>query len=129
MVKNTVGSMNNLRDEAPAAVPQTTPDRIGYGHPEYQFVTSIMEMQKSLGEINRSISDLTKSVDSTKSKVDDLIAWKNRVLGGAIAFGAACSLVAWLIIQASHYVTLKNPAEPQQPVTQAPQPTPERPAH
>jgi hypothetical protein len=76
-----------IDDEAPASIPQTTPKSIGYGHPEYQFVQSIMEMQKSLGEINASIHALNKTVDSTKSKVDDLVTWKNMVFGGAITIG------------------------------------------
>jgi len=74
-------------DEAPASIPQTSPRSIGYGHPEYQFIQSIMEMQKSLGEINASIQALNKTVESTKSKVDDLVKWKNMIMGGAITIG------------------------------------------
>jgi hypothetical protein len=33
-------------DEAPASMAQTTPTSIGYGHPEYQFVQGLMEMQR-----------------------------------------------------------------------------------
>lgn len=71
----------------PSSTPQTTPKDIGFGHPEYHFVQSIMEMQKSLGEINASIKDLNRSVDSTKAKVDDLVKWKHMVVGGAIVLG------------------------------------------
>ncbi len=46
-----------------------------------------MEMQKSLGEINASIQALNKTVDSTKSKVDNLVNWKNMIMGGAITLG------------------------------------------
>lgn len=83
-------------DEAPASIPQTTPKSIGYGHPEYQFVQSIMEMQKSLGEINASILALNKTVDSTKSKVDDLVTWKNMIFGGAITIGFLIGLAVTL---------------------------------
>jgi len=103
--------------DIPPSTPQTTPKGIGYGHPEYQFVQSIMEMQKSLGEINASIRALEKSVeitnskvevigevnssikalnqtvDSTKSKVDDLVKWKHMIIGGAIVSGVVISVI------------------------------------
>ncbi|WP_104427946.1 hypothetical protein [Methylobacter tundripaludum] len=87
MNSNTSKASDGAYDEAPASIPQTTPRSIGYGHPEFQFVQSIMEMQKSLGEINASIQALNKTVDSTKSKVDDLVNWKNMIFGGAITIG------------------------------------------
>ncbi len=84
-------------DEAPASIPQTTPRSIGYGHPEFQFVQSIMEMQKSLGEINSSIQSLSKTIDSTKSKVDDLVNWKNMIFGGAITIGFLLGLAVTMV--------------------------------
>ena len=98
---------NQVSDEAPASIPQTTPRSIGYGHPEYQFVQSIMEMQKSLGEINASILALTKTVDSTKSKVDELVTWKNMVFGGAITLGFLITIVIAVIKLFDH-----NPINP-----------------
>jgi len=96
-------------DNAPASIPQTTPTSIGYGHPEYHFVQSISEMQKSLGEINSSIKALEKSVESTRSKVEDLVKWKNMILGGAIVAGALISAFVFLLSKVSDYVTLKPP--------------------
>jgi len=116
MTNNSERSNDSTSNEAPVDIPQTTPKGIGYGHPEYQFVQSVMELQKHLGEINASIKSLERSVDntnsrieclgdinaslktltqttdSTKSKVDDLIKWKHMILGGAAAIGfiAAC---------------------------------------
>ncbi len=87
MDSNTPKISEEPYGEAPASIPQTTPRSIGYGHPEFQFVQSIMEMQKSLGEINASIQALNKTVDSTKTKVDDLVNWKNMIFGGAITIG------------------------------------------
>ena len=130
-----MSAARTVGDEAPATVPQTTPAAIGYGHPEYQFVQSIMEMQKSLGEINASIVALSKSVESTKSKVDDLVNWKHKILGGAVVAGALISAFIFLAIQASHYLTIKSPVEeaqqPQQ-VQQAqsePAPAPTQTSH
>lgn len=75
-----------------APVQESTPPRLGYGHPEYNFIQSIMEMQKSLGEINASIQALRAVVDSTKSKVDELVKWKHMIIGGAITIGFLASL-------------------------------------
>lgn len=94
---------NSSNDEAPASIPQTTPRNIGYGHPEYQFVQSIMEMQKSLGEINASIQALSKTVDSTKAKVDDLVNWKNMIFGGAITIGFLLGLAVTMVKLFEHF--------------------------
>lgn len=88
-----------LADEVTPSDIQMTPLRsIGFGHPEYQFIQAIMEMQKSLGEVNASVQALSKALDNTdkdlkesihslKSKVDDLVRWKTLILGGAITIG------------------------------------------
>lgn len=115
---NEVGAMNarrNLQQHAPAPQDvspppaQTPPPSIGMGHPEYHFVTGLLEIQKQLGETNSAISALTKTVDSTKAKVDDLVAWKNRILGGAFALGAVCALLGFFVSKFSSYVTFKDP--------------------
>ena len=100
--------------ESETRVP-TTPVSIGYGHPEYHFVQSISEIQKTLGEINSSIRSLEKTVDSTKSKVDDLIGWKNKILGGAIAIGVTCTLIGFLFSKFSDYITISAPSDHQRP--------------
>jgi len=109
------------QDVSPAPV-QTVPS-IGQGHPEYHFVQSIMEMQKSLGQINASIESLTKTVDSTKSKVEDLVKWKNMIFGGAIVIGLFCSLAGFAVTKFSGYVTIKAPEDQVQ--TSKPAPPPE----
>ena len=116
-------------DEAPATIPQTTPAGIGYGHPEYQFVQAIMEMQKSLGQINASIQALEKSVEGTKSKVDDLVNWKNRILGGTITVGVLFSVLVFLITK--DYLSFKPqpqaPTSIQAPISQTTPPAPPSP--
>lgn len=111
---------NAATDEAPATVPQTTPS-IGYGHPEYHFVQSISEIQKTLGEINSSIKTLDKTLENTKNKVDDLVKWKNMILGGAFVAGALISGFVFLLSKVSDYVTLKQPVS--QTIQAAPQTT------
>lgn len=117
MSESIAKPVDQASDEAPASVPQTTPRSIGYGHPEYQFVQSIMEMQKSLGEINASIQALSKTVDSTKSKVDELVTWKNMVFGGAITLGFLITIVIAIIKLFDH-----NPINPALIQTVQPQP-------
>lgn len=129
MSENITQAVDHVSDEAPASVPQTTPRSIGYGHPEYQFVQSIMEMQKSLGEINASIQALTKTVDSTKSKVDELVTWKNMVFGGAITLGFIIT-IAIAVIKLFDHNPISTPKiqaiQPQSPI-QLPQQNQEMP--
>lgn len=122
----TVPSRKNKlsTDEAPTSTPQTTPKDIGFGHPEYQFVQSIMEMQKSLGEINASIKTLNASVASANTKVDDLVKWKNMILGGAIVIGVIFSGIYFVVSKASEYMTvsLKQDSQATQTETKEQQP-------
>jgi hypothetical protein len=116
-------------DESPAVVPQTTPRAIGAGHPEYQFVQAMSEMQRSLGEINANLASLRDSVNGLKSKVDGLVAWKNMIFGGAIVFGATVSFIGFVIAKGWDYVSFKSPiAQTQQIAQPAPQPAPQFPS-
>ncbi|MFO1311559.1 MAG: hypothetical protein U1F41_05770 [Burkholderiales bacterium] len=95
-------------DGVPTSVAQVPP-AIGYGHPEFQFVQSIMEMQKSLGEINASIQQLRTVIEGTRSKVDDLVNWKQRIVGGAVVLGLLLSFVGFLI--GKDYVSINPPQQ------------------
>lgn len=57
-------------DEAPASVAQTTPASIGYGHPEYNFVTSLAEVNKSLGILEAKLDALKEASNSSEIKQD-----------------------------------------------------------
>lgn len=112
-----------VADEAPATVPQTTPQGVGYGHPEYHFVQAVMELQKSIGKVEASVEALKTSVDSTKSKVEDLVGWKNMIIGGAAVLGATIAILGFIIGKAWDYVTIKSPATVQAvPASAPPQP-------
>ena len=116
MTNNSTRSDDYTSNEVPADIPQTVPKGIGYGHPEFQFIQSIMEMQKSLGEINASIQALNKTVDSTKSKVDDLVKWKHMIVGGAIVIGVilgATVTIGTKIFDNISFTTAKPQATPQ----------------
>ena len=73
---------------------------------------AVMDLQKSVGEINATLAAVKSSVDGMKSKVDDLTAVKNKVLGGAAVFMAVVAAVGYLAGKASEYVTIKPPAVP-----------------
>lgn len=72
---------------ASTEVPQVSPKSIGYGHPEFHFVQSVMELQKSMIELTASVNATKSTVDGLKSKVDDLVKWKTMIIGGAITLG------------------------------------------
>ena len=102
-------------DEEPTS-PQVPPPAIGTGLHDHSFtLQAIMELQKSVAEINTNLLNLKSSVDSTKSKVDDLVGWKNRIIGGAIVLGIVGTLLGFVISKAGDYVTLKPPAQAMAP--------------
>lgn len=61
---------NPTVDDAPAAVPQTTPTSIGYGHPEYNFVEAISAVNKTLGVLEAKLEALKESSNSSEIKQD-----------------------------------------------------------
>lgn len=124
------GPAKAVTDEAPATVPQTTPTAIGYGHPEYQFVQAIMEMQKSIGEVKASVDALRTVVEGTKSKVDDLVNWKHKIIGGVAVLSVFLTLTVLVITKFWDYVTIKSPVAQSQPdvVIRPTQTTPSTPA-
>jgi hypothetical protein len=81
----------------PAPAQESTPRVPGYGHPEYHFVHSIMEMQKSLGEIRAEIHALRVTTDGIKAKVDDLMKWKHMILGGTVTIGFLVGVALTLV--------------------------------
>lgn len=100
-------------DLAPA-VPQTTPVMPSYGHHDQSFtLQAIMELQSSFAEVRAELKNLRSSVDSTRSKVDDLVNWKNKILGGAIVLGVVGAALGFLASKASDYITIKTPASVQ----------------
>jgi len=124
--KNTAAA-SPQEDSAPASLPQSTPSRIGYGHPEYNFVQSVMEMQKSIGDVNVNleraigqvnasvtsikvaVDQLTKTVDSTKAKVDELVRWRAYILGACATVGVIFGLLLLAGKGLSDYISIKAP--------------------
>lgn len=97
--------------------PQSTPGAVGHGFTDHSFtLQAIMELQKSVGEMNANLVALKGSVDGMKGKVDDLINWKHKILGGAAVLGVLVSGAVFAIVKLSDYVTIKPPATAQAPV-------------
>lgn len=79
-----------------------------------------MELQKSVAEMNATLIATKAAVDGLKSKVDDLIAWKHKILGGAVVLGAVLAFIAFVAGKASEYVTLRPVATAQAPAATLP---------
>jgi hypothetical protein len=121
MVENSDGRMMASRGKKVTVIqdsetlpvqPQTTPAAYGYGYgnSDHNFtLQSVMEMQKSLGELTSTINALKTSVDGVKSKVENLVEWKSKIIGGAIVLGFVFTLLGFAITKLSDYVTIKSP--------------------
>lgn len=114
-------------DEVPRA-PQTTPRGVSTGMPGHDFtLQAIIELQKSIGEMNATVAATKSSVDGLKTKVDELVAWKNKILGGAAVLAAVVAILGFLLGKASDYVTLRSPpatgVQQPEPLPQATPPT------
>lgn len=109
-------------NESTPQLPQATPQSVGYGAPDHSFtLQAIMELQKSVGQMNSTMEAMRQSVDSLKVKVDDLVGWKHKIVGGAAVLGLVFTCLGFLIGKASEYVTFKQipptvPAQPAPPV-------------
>lgn len=90
--------------------------------PGHDFtLQAVMELQKSVGEINANLHAMKSSLDSVKTKVDDLVGIKNKIIGGVAAVAIVGSLFGGLIALAVPYLALKPlPIQVQQPVIPAP---------
>lgn len=98
-------------DDAVPQMPQSTPASLGYGGSNHDFtLQAVMEMQKSVGELNANMQAMRSSLDGLKGKVDDLVGWKNKILGGVAVLLAVSGFVGWALAKASDYVTIRVPA-------------------
>lgn len=104
--KNKHQRMVAVEDTQPEPPQVEPPHRnIGYGHPEYNFMTIALEIQKTLGEMKSDISKLNESHSSLKTKVEDLVKWKTFILGAAFAIGIVFSILFTLFTKFSDYIT------------------------
>lgn len=98
--------------ESVSQVPQSTPIGFGVGAPSHDFtLQAVMELQKTVGEMNANLQAMSRSLDGVKTKVDDLVGWKHKIIGGAAALGLAATIIGFLLGKASEYITVKVPAQ------------------
>lgn len=102
------GRARRQDSESVPQIPQSTPFLGQYGQPNHDFtLQAVMEMQKTVGELNASVQALKGSVDGVKVKVDDLVSWKHKIIGGVAVLSIVATILGFLIAKASEYVTLK----------------------
>jgi hypothetical protein len=88
---------------------------------------AIMELKGSLAQLTVTVEALRKSSETMGAKVDDLVGWKNKVLGGAAMLMFVGGLIGYGVGKLSDYVVLKPPAPtaaPTTPTQAAPPPPP-----
>lgn len=81
-------------NETPSSVPQTTPPRIGYGHPEFQFVQHVMELQKSITRLESILEHVQKTVDGTQSKV---ASFEKIMYAAGVVLAVALVVGGWMV--------------------------------
>ena len=100
----------------------TEPPAIGRGHPEYHFVQSVMELRSAMHQMDTDnkvaaarleskIDHMSATLESTKKKVDDLVTWKAKILGGAIVVGIIISAVFGLAVKYGDRISITPPAQ------------------
>ena len=90
-------SDSGSEDAIPASSPQTTPKNIGYGHPEYNFVQGLMELQKSVVRMETILESVKQSSDETKGKVSKL----EKIIYAAGVILAICIVVGGWTLNAA----------------------------
>lgn len=81
---------------------------------ESQHVTqTLMEIQGTLARLDERTGAMKNSLDGLKGKVEDLVSWKSKILGGAITLGAIlavlASLITFAVTKLSGYVSFHEP--------------------
>lgn len=124
------------QEGTPPSTASTEPPKtgIGYGHPEFHFVESLMELNRNIGKMDtdqkvamtrmeEQLKSVKEATESTKKKVEDLVRWRFMILGGAIALGAVATMVLGLFTKFGDRVTLQTIPSPG-PVIQQQVPSP-----
>lgn len=100
-------------DSEPSTPAQTTPTGGAFGQVDHSFtLQAVMELQKSVGKLEHKIDSLSGSVDGMKSKVEDLVHWKHKILGGAAVLVFIGGAFGFLASKVSDHVSWKSPSTP-----------------
>lgn len=113
-------SSNSSADEAPASVPQTTPTGVGYGHPEYHFVQSVMELQKSVTRMETILADVKQTTEDTRSKVS---RFEKVLYAAGVVLVVTLAIGGWMLNAAKDFAMTYYKASIEAQLKQAVQPT------
>lgn len=91
--------------QPPQSAPTVYP---GHGGPDFTL-QCVIELQKTVGEMNATMRGMKDSIDGVKSKVDDLVGWKHKIIGGAAVLVFIGGLIGWAAGKASDYVSVRVP--------------------
>ncbi len=110
--KKPTSSPQQAQVVTPESVDRPSTPNMSYGSGDHSFtLQAIMELQKSVGEMNANLQAMKSSLDGVKAKVDDLVGWKHKILGGAAAIAAVIAVLAFILGKASEYLTFKQSAQ------------------
>lgn len=88
------------QDEVPSTSPQTTPKAVGYGHPEYNFVQGLMELNSSVARMQAVLEQVKQSSDDTKAKVARL---EKIAYAGTVIILIAVAIGGWALNTAKDF--------------------------
>lgn len=111
-----------IEPESTPQLAQSTPYVVSHATGSHDFtLQAVMELQKSVGELNANMQGMKSSLDGVKAKVDDLVGWKNKILGGAAVFTVLIAVLSFLLGKASDYFVLKPISAQPAPAVTVPQ--------
>ena len=109
---NATRARKDAEGESVPQAPQSTPASLGM--PGHDFtLQAVIGLEKSVAELGVHIHGIKASLDSLKGKVDDLVGWKNKIIGGVAVLIFVGGVLGFLVGKASDYVTFKQPVGPQ----------------
>jgi hypothetical protein len=96
MRPNLQQELEREQDTVPKAAPQTTPPRssIGLGHPEYNFVQGLMELNGSVSRMQAVLEQVKQSSDDTKAKVARM---EKIIYAAGVVAVLAVGVVGWML--------------------------------
>ena len=86
--------------DVPPTPPQTTPKLIGYGHPEYNFVQGLMELNSTVARMQAVLEQVKQASDDTKAKVARL---EQIAYAGAAIIVIAVAVGGWMLNTAKDF--------------------------